>query len=94
MYKALVCCRAGVGSSMMLKIKTSQVIKEFDLPIELEHMTLDAVPGFQGDLIISLSDVANDLKQQGVKPYVIGIKNIVDRKEIKAALDEFLVTKQ
>ena len=27
-YHALVCCRAGMGSSMMLKIKCDQVIKE------------------------------------------------------------------
>ena len=26
MYKALVCCRAGMGSSMLLKIKADQVI--------------------------------------------------------------------
>ena len=28
MYKALVCCRAGMGSSMLLKIKADQVINE------------------------------------------------------------------
>ena len=28
MFKALVCCRAGMGSSMLLKIKADQVIKE------------------------------------------------------------------
>ncbi|MGO3609058.1 MAG: PTS sugar transporter subunit IIB, partial [Enterococcus sp.] len=27
MYKALVACRAGVGSSLMLKIKVSEVVK-------------------------------------------------------------------
>ena len=35
-FHALVCCRAGMGSSMMLKIKIDQVIKENDLPIETE----------------------------------------------------------
>ena len=32
MYKALVACKAGMGSSMMLKIKADQVIKENELP--------------------------------------------------------------
>ena len=32
MYKALVCCRAGMGSSMLLKIKADQVINENMLP--------------------------------------------------------------
>ena len=33
MYKALVCCRAGMGSSMLLKIKVDQVIKENNMEI-------------------------------------------------------------
>ena len=37
MYKALVCCRAGMGSSMLLKIKADQVIKENNFPIETEQ---------------------------------------------------------
>ena len=31
MYNALVCCRAGMGSSMLLKIKADQVISENNL---------------------------------------------------------------
>ena len=34
MYKALVCCRAGMGSSMLLKIKADQVISENGYPIQ------------------------------------------------------------
>lgn len=57
MYKALIACRAGVGSSLMLKIKTEQVIRENQLPIIVEHSSLDAVRGFNGDLLITVSDV-------------------------------------
>ena len=42
MYKALVCCRAGMGSSMLLKIKADQVIKENNFPIQTEHGNLDS----------------------------------------------------
>ena len=41
MYKALVCCRAGMGSSMLLKIKADQVINENNFPIKTEHGNLD-----------------------------------------------------
>ena len=41
MIKALVACRAGVGSSLMLKIKLNEVIKENAFPIALEHSSLD-----------------------------------------------------
>ena len=56
-FHALVCCRAGMGSSMMLKIKIDQVIKENDLPIETEHGNLDSLIGFNGDLVITMSDL-------------------------------------
>ena len=36
MYKALVCCRAGMGSSMLLKIKVDQVIKNIVDKAEME----------------------------------------------------------
>ena len=56
MYKALVCCRAGMGSSMLLKIKADQVIKENNFPIETEHGNLDSLMGFNGDLVITMDD--------------------------------------
>ena len=49
MYKALVCCRAGMGSSMLLKIKADQVISENGYPIQTEHGNLDSLNGFSGD---------------------------------------------
>ncbi|MFD1899761.1 PTS sugar transporter subunit IIB [Enterococcus termitis] len=90
MHKALIACRAGVGSSLMLKIKTEQVIKEHGFPIQVEHSSLDAVPGFDGDLLITLADVAEELKTQGLKQTIIGINNIVDKVEIESKLNAFL----
>lgn len=94
MYRALVCCRAGIGSSMMLKIKVNQVISENKYPIVTEHSNMDAVPGFSGDMIISLMDVAEDLNKKNLKPYVLGINNIMDKVEIKKGLEAFLETKK
>lgn len=86
MHKALIACRAGVGSSLMLKIKVNEVIQENDFPIEVEHASLDAVSGFTGDLIITLTDVANELREKNLQQTIIGINNIVDKKEIKEKL--------
>lgn len=90
MHKALVACRAGVGSSLMLKIKVNEVVKEYNLPISVEHASLDGVPGFDGDLLITLVDVAEELKTKGLKQTVIGIVNIVDKNEIYTKLKAFL----
>ena len=91
MHKALIACRAGVGSSLMLKIKVNEVIRENDFPIEVEHASLDAVSGFTGDLIITLTDVATELREKNLQQTIIGINNIVDKKEIKEKIASALV---
>ncbi|EOH97653.1 hypothetical protein I588_01775 [Enterococcus pallens ATCC BAA-351] len=91
MKKALIACRTGMGSSMMLKIKVDQVVKANQFPLEVQHSTLDDVKSFKGDLLITMSDVADELK--GQVPYVIGIKNLMDKKEIESKLKEFFDNK-
>ena len=91
-YKALVCCRAGMGSSMLLKIKADQVISENNYPIETEHGNLDSLMYFKGDLVITMEDLAKELKDH--VPYSIGIRNIVDKKEMKEKLEAFLASKE
>jgi PTS system ascorbate-specific IIB component len=91
MHRALIACRAGVGSSLMLKIKVNEVIKENGFSIEVEHASLDAVSGFNGDLIITLTDVASELREKNLKQTIIGINNIVDKKEIKEKIEAALV---
>jgi len=90
MYKALVACRAGVGSSLMLKIKVVEVVKENKLPISIDHSSLDGVSGFDGELLITVIDVAEELKTKGLKQEIIGITNIVDKNEILSKLNAFL----
>lgn len=88
MYKALVACRAGMGSSILLKIKIDQVIKENDFPIQTEHGNLDSLIGFGGDLLLTMEDLAEELKDK--VPYAIGIRNIVDKNEIKEKIEAYL----
>lgn len=85
-YRALVCCRAGMGSSMMLKIKCDQVIKEKGLPIETEHGNLDSINGFTGDLVITMSDLTEELSADPRVPSAVGITNIVNKGEIAEKL--------
>lgn len=90
MIRALVACRAGVGSSLMLKIKLNEVISEHDLPVQVEHSSLDGLPSFDGPIVIALSDVAEELQEQGINKVVVGIKNILDKDEIYTKLSEAL----
>ena len=85
MHKALVACRAGVGSSLMLKIKVNEVVKENNLQLVVEHSSLDGLNGFDGDMVITLIDVAQELEEKKVPYEVVGIRNIVDKEEIKTS---------
>lgn len=87
MKKALIACRTGMGSSMMLKIKVDQVVRVNGFSLDVQHSTLDDVKSFKGDLVITMADVADEIKDQ--VPYVIGINNLMDKKEIETKLKEF-----
>ena len=76
-----------MGSSMMLKIKVDQVVRKNHYPLEVQHSTLDDVKSFKGDLLITMADVAEELK--GQVPYIIGINNLMDKNEIETKLNEF-----
>ena len=91
MYKALVVCKAGMGSSMMLKIKADQVIKENGFPIITHHGSLDDIDGFGGDLILTQADFADKIEHP--KAYVASVDSILNKDEIKKALEGFLATK-
>ncbi|CAI3261208.1 PTS sugar transporter subunit IIB [Enterococcus cecorum] len=86
-YSALIACRTGMGSSMMLKIKVDQVVRKNHYPLEVQHSTLDDVKSFKGDLLITMADVSEELK--GQVPYIIGINNLMDKNEIETKLNEF-----
>lgn len=89
-YRALVCCRAGIGSSMMLEAKCKQVIEEEGLPLETRHGSIDELVDFDGDLVITMTDLVDELAADPSVPSAVGITNIVDKAEIKQKLVAWL----
>ncbi len=88
MYKVLVACRTGMGSSMLLKIKVDQVVKENGFPLSVEHSNLDAIDGQSWDAIITMADITGDVRDK--VPYCIAIHNLMDKAEIKKGIEGFL----
>ena len=84
MYKAIVCCKAGMGTGMLLKIKADQVIKENDFPIQTIHGSLDTLATFDGEIVITMSDLAEDLV--GRFPQIIGIDRVIDKEEMRSKI--------
>lgn len=88
MYEALVACRTGMGSSMLLKIKVDQVIKENGYPITATHSNLDELTAKKWDFIVTMADITEDVKDK--VPYCIAIQNLMDKAEIKRGIEGFL----
>jgi PTS system ascorbate-specific IIB component len=84
MFKAIVCCKIGVATSILLKIKVDEVIEENGFPIETENGTIDTLSGFDGDLIITKDDLADHVTSDSAD--VLGIHDITDNAEIKEKL--------
>ena len=92
MINILIACRTGMGSSMMLKIKVEQVIRENNWDMEVQHDEISAAQGFSGDLLITMADLANEFTN--VNFDVIGINNLMDKNEIYTKLKEYLERKK
>lgn len=92
MYRGLVTCRTGMGSSMMLKIKLQKVIDQNNFPLELQHDVFSSF-SVRGnyDLVITMRDLEEDVKRTGM--YVIGIDDIMDMQYMKAELEKFFNSK-
>jgi ascorbate PTS system EIIB component len=88
MYEALVACRTGMGSSMLLKIKVDQVIKENGYPITAVHSNLDDLNTKKWDFIVTMADITDDVKDK--VQYCIAIRNLMDKNEIKSGIEGFL----
>ena len=58
MKRGLIVCRTGMGSSMMLRIKVDQVIRENGYQLELVHDALSGIEQYHDvDVVITMSDL-------------------------------------
>lgn len=88
MVNALVVCRAGVGSSILLQTKIEQICAKRGYRIDVTHGKLDDLVDFGGDVIVTMSDFAAEI--EGKFPNVISIFDITNDDEIASKLDEFV----
>lgn len=87
MKKALVMCRTGMGSSMILVTKLKKVIAENNFPLLIEHDVVSSSYGHDADLIITMSDLISEFENSGI--YIIGIKDIMDKDYMKKELEKY-----
>ncbi|WP_027120546.1 PTS sugar transporter subunit IIB [Mycoplasmopsis lipofaciens] len=84
--KVLCLCGSGMGTSMIIKLKTQQALKELGIQGSVEALGLG-----QGKAMVNSFDVvlctANFVSEvQNAKALAYGLKNVMNIEEIKGAL--------
>lgn len=87
-YNILVVCGTGMGSSMILKMMVDQVVAENGIDAKVTSDLASSIKQADFDIIIAGSDLAPTLTD--VKAEVVGVLNIMDKKEILTGLNSAL----
>lgn len=85
-YKIMVVCGTGMGSSMILKTMVDQVVAETKMDAIVTSDLSSDVKGSDADIFIAGTDLAPTLDPPDA--IVIGIKNIMDKNEIRSMLEQ------
>jgi len=87
----LTICGVGMGSSLILRMTTESVVKELGIPAKVEHGVLTEAKAAGADVILAQPMHAEELKDAA--PIVLGIKQFVNKKEIREKLVKALIEK-
>lgn len=87
--KILAVCGFGVGSSMVLKMTLDKVFKDLGVDADVETMDISSAKGAKPDVVFTSKEIAKDLRNSTTSP-VYEIEKYMDKKEVKAAVEEFL----
>lgn len=91
--KVLTVCGAGVGTSTLLRMNINDAFKSFQLPfhVKVENTSLSRAKGSSCDVIVTFESFAADARK--CCPDVIVIQNLMDKKELKEKIQEYLASK-
>ena len=84
-------CGLGMGSSVIMKMTLESAAKELGLKCTIEHWDMGTISSKKYDLLVTTTGFS---KQFEGKDDVIFVKNIVDKKEMKEKLEEYLKNKE
>lgn len=80
--KVMAVCGFGVGSSMLLKMKIDDVLKQHDIKAEVFTADVATAPSTTCDIIFTSKEIYAQLKEK-VKVPVVQINNFMNKTEIE-----------
>ncbi len=86
--KVLVACLNGMGSSQMIKMKVSKVLKKLGIEANVEHMSLgEAKTSARNyDAIFCSNALVENFNVDANSTKVLGLKNLLSEAEIEEAI--------
>ena len=89
--KIVTACGSGLGSSLMVSMKISDILKKLNVEAEVSHSDLSSVIFSDADVFVLSKDIAESIEAQRLdQGKVISLSNILDEEEITAKLKEKL----
>lgn len=85
--KILTVCGNGIGSSLMLKMKIEQILKEEGLMADVESADLSSAQGIPADLVVTVKELAGQFTDRRV----VVVDSYINKQRIK---EQILVTIQ
>lgn len=90
-YKIIAACGAGMGTSMIIRIKLKKIAEKLQINAEIDSMSISQAKSMctQVDLIVTSSHLVNEFDQTK-KSKIVGVKNLINEQELEAALKTVL----
>lgn len=90
--KVLTVCGVGQGSSLLMKMFAEDVFKELGIPARVESTEILTAKAGGADIIVC--SILHEAELKGSATIVIGLKNLIDKKEMKEKIVKALVEKK
>ena len=84
MIKIVTVCGAGVGSSMMLRLYTNQILSAENIEAEVDASDVGTVDTNAYDIVVTTSDFADVLRHSTAE--IVRIDNMMDKAFLKQEL--------
>lgn len=84
MIKIVTVCGAGVGSSMMMRLFSQQILDTVGIEAEVEASDIGSVSPNNYDILITTSDFADALRDSSAQ--IVRIDNMMDKTYLREQL--------
>ena len=96
MLKVIAACGSGMGSSQIIKMKIEKVFKKLNIPVEIHHSSISEAKSMasQYNVVFCSEALKNNFTGAAAKGVVIiGLRNLLDEKEMETKVIEQVVNR-